>query len=186
MEVDQYLIPALNALHTLGEQPGVVVIDEPDSFGDPALLARQATVLKLATANHWPVWFITLNNVPLHSTLRTAAPAAVTFTKPRGNAFEVVGFRQAVRTAGVRRLVVMGHESNMCVKLSVTGGKWNPHDPADTPTLGAIGYGYEVWTCQAVLSGAPANWKTAATLIKFHRGLKPLPLPPTIPHHIVT
>ena len=184
MEVNEYLITALGTLNTQGEQAGVVVIDEPESFSDPALLSRQSTVLSLASANHWPVWFITLNDVPLHSKLRTAAQGAVTFTKPRGNAFEVDAFRQAIRTAAVRRLVVMGHETNMCVKLTVMGGKWNPHDPGDTPTLGAIGYGYEVWTCQGVLSGAPASWKSAATLIKFYRGLKALPPAPS--HRVQT
>ncbi len=175
MEVNEYLIPALNTLNGLGlgERPGVVVIDEPQAFTDQTLLARQSMVLSLATKNQWPIWFITINNSPLHSTLSTAAPSAVTFSKPRGNAFEVGDFREAVRTAGVRRLVVMGHESNMCVKLTVTRGKWNPDDPEET--LGAIDYGYEVWTCQAVLSGAPASWKTAATLIKFYKGLKGLP-----------
>ena len=178
VEIDGYLMAALKDMSASSDKLGVVVIDEPESFSNHDLLCRQATVLSFAVTNQWPVWFITLQDKPAHSTLAKAAQLAVTFTKPRGNAFEVPEFVQAVKVSGVHRLVVMGHESNMCVRLTVVTGKWKSLDPDEIPTKGAVDHGYEVLTCQNVLSGGPANWKDASSSIKFYKGLK---VPPPVP-----
>jgi nicotinamidase-related amidase len=154
---------------------GVMVIDEADSFGDHGLLKRQVNVLNIATKMGWPTWFITLNDIPLHKLLRATAPKAVTYTKPRGDAFEATAVCEAVKKSGVNRIVMMGHAGGQCVKLSAVGGRWKP---SDEPTPGATGNGYRVYTCQAIISGDVKDWKNHVGVRFFDSYLPPKPTSP--------
>jgi hypothetical protein len=156
-----------------GEWLGVMVIDETESFSDHALLIRQVNVLHIARKQGWPIWFITLKDKPLHSVLRAAAPKAVTYTKPRGDAFEVQAFCHAVALSRVRRIVVMGHTATQCVRLSAVGGSWKP---GDQPTPGATGSGYEVLTCQEIISGDVGEWKNNVGVFFYEGYLPPKPV----------
>lgn len=151
-----------------GRKLGMMVIDEPTNFGQGSLLTRQCNVLNIAAKHGWPVWFVTLNNIPMHAQLVAAAPTAITYNKPRGNAFEVDALRLAVGGSNVEAIVLMGHATNQCVKLTAIGGKWNPKSNA-LPTPGATSYGYTVMTCTDVLSGGEANWYDKPRVMYYER-----------------
>lgn len=134
---------------------GVLLIDEPESFSQQSILNNQRTVLERAVAKGWPIWFITLQNKPTHSHLRFVAPQARVFDKPGGNAFEVQEFRVDLTRSGVQSLILMGHSTTQCVRLTAVGGSyWDENDDHG----GAVQYGYAVYTCLAVLSGGDQPW----------------------------
>jgi len=77
---------------------------------------------------------------------------------------------QENRCNGVKNLVVMGYDSEVCVPETI--GIRNKHTSRNKYNEykgpGAIGLGFSVLTCQSVLTGGPATWARSSQSIKFY------------------
>src|SRR5262245_19731241 len=102
----------MGMLHVNEKKTGVLVIDMSEKGSDGNLLSRQIAVLKFAEKFEWPVWLVDIEGGCPHLSLRKAALSSVCLFKSSFNAFETVGIKEAIATAGVRNLVIMGQQSD--------------------------------------------------------------------------
>lgn len=86
--------------------------------------------------------------------------------KPYPNAFKQTWLRKELNQYGIKYLVLMGNEANVCV-LATVG---TPRCPSmgyagllyDKTGSGATHYNFKVMTCNHVLNCGPANWSKLA------------------------
>lgn len=152
---------------------GVVLIDEGDAVGEHPETAAQRQVLALAEHLGLQVLAVEIDTALAHGGITPGNNTRGEFRryvhhtvkKPLFNAFDD-NAKPPMQSAlndlglfpGTSKLVIMGYNTNQCVRLTAVGGINKPNEP---PHRGATQRGYEVLTCQAVLRGGACSWSDA-------------------------
>lgn len=172
---------------------GILVIDEQTPLGnedpnDPAaslkvkpLIRNQQKLLAHAQYLGCPTWCIELNatigkanekeTTPTNIRLRGLLPADTpVITKRSYSAFEGTDLKDQLKSKFVRAVVVLGFETNFCVKFSAVGGF--PDHACKLPfQYGATQLGFPVLSCDQILNGiGPAKWWNEKSVF-FYTGL---------------
>jgi Isochorismatase family len=128
----------------------------------------EVRVLALAGRLQIPVWLIELNStlglskivlggpsptVRTHVGLRVRVNAPV-IVKARYNAFDQTSLHRDLQAANIKRVALMGRQTNCCVMQTAIGGNYRlaPFVP------GATGNGYKVMTSQDVIGEGQPRW----------------------------
>lgn len=168
------LLSEITRCHEAGIAVGIVLIDEGETEREYDETAAQRRVLALAAELGLKVLAVeidtelakggeTLGNNTRGEFLEKAHAVV---KKPLFNAFDDNAKPPMQATLGslglnpgACRLVIMGYNTNQCVRLTAVGGE---NKPGQLPLhRGATQRGYEVLTCQAVLRGGAASWAKA-------------------------
>lgn len=166
MLVNGSLLNAISEFSGLGTL-GVLVIDMEEQCMGGGVGANIRRVLELARFRNLPVWFIE-TMVPTSFTLKSVLPPNTpTIRKQYFNAFVDTPLKSQLDGRGCKTLVVTGATAAMCVMNSVCGGM-EFTDFKSRP--GAIDLGFNVITCQAVISGEVVGWSDNSK-IKFYSSL---------------
>ena len=171
----------INTLVGQGHKIGVLIIDEPEpkppvADADVKKITRdQQTLLAFANGQGCKFWRIELSQRGIageHPTsLRLRGflpPDTPVVTKKHLNAFTETNLAGQLQTAGVTHVVVLGHETNCCVKQTAVGG---PPKPERDPVAGATQLGYTVLTSPLVLKGRDAPKWTGEAKTEFYAKL---------------
>lgn len=150
-----------------GDVVGVLVVDEQ---GDPPQnpfpeTENQQKVIKTAISMSLPIWLVELNpnpvnpNISTRTKLRALLPGNTPIiTKTGWNAFDNTNLHTLLGAAAVDNILLMGFATNMCVRITATGGHTGPNNTG-VFSVGATGLAYTVMTCQEILrGGAAGNW----------------------------
>ena len=62
-----------------------------------------------------------------------------------------------LRQSGVNELIVMGTNGTQCVRLTVMGGS-EQRNGGGPLYDGAVGFGYQVWTCPQIINTNGKAW----------------------------
>lgn len=168
--ITQGLRAAMQAYHQDGHHLGVLVIDEQTAGPYPTTPFQQQ-VLGTANLLGLPVWIVELNpgvnapapppNLPTQPALANLVPGAQVVTKPHINAFASnaqPNLHGVLQAANIDMLVVMGYNTNCCVRATSVGAADGP-GPNARHRPGATQLGYTVLTADQVLRGGVATWK---------------------------
>ncbi|MGC4125788.1 cysteine hydrolase family protein [Enterobacter sp.] len=145
----------------------VLVIDMEDRCMGGGVGTNIRCVLELARLRNLPVWFIE-TMVPTSAALKNVLPPTTpTIRKQYFNAFVDTPLKSQLDAHGCKTVVVTGATAAMCVMNSVCGGM-EFTDFKSRP--GAIDLGFNVMTCQAVISGEVVGWSDNSK-IQFYSSL---------------
>ena len=126
---------------------------------------NEQKVLAFAARLGVPVWLVELNPAANHANppatrqshvgLRVMGPHT-RLTKAGLNGFENTNLHNQLQQAAIRMVVVMGRQTNCCVKETSVGGAALGAAP------GATGLGYTVMTCMDVITAGQPTWRNRA------------------------
>jgi nicotinamidase-related amidase len=160
------LIQAMRAYVRGGNRLAVLVIDEQgDDIPNPYLTAQQR-VLRCARLLGMPIVFIELNPNPgekanraTSSDLRHAAAGAQSqvVTKSGFNSFVGTRLADVLEVYQATALVVLGRETNQCVKNTVIGG--SESSKGDRVADGAVQKGFLVLSSDLIVRTGVAQWQ---------------------------
>jgi hypothetical protein len=124
----------------------------------------EVRVLALASRLQIPMRLIELNSTlraskprptyPSHLSLRVRINTPV-LIKEQYNAFAGTALHQDLQAANIKRVVLMGRQTNCCVKQTAIGGAG---DRSQTFVPGATGHGYKVMTNLQIIAEGRPNW----------------------------
>ena len=161
---------------------GILVIDEQGGGDvDPKRTVPQLQILSMAFQLDMQVVIVEINpamdiakRTPTRSALTAKLPDnAIILMKKSFNAFagDDYGVLRAytnkgnsgldgfLRQSGVNELIIMGTNGEQCVKLTAIGG--SEQRLGGGPLYdGAIGFGYQVWTCPQIINTNDKDWLT--------------------------
>lgn len=156
---------------------GVVLIDEQSTDGAKTYkeTENQKKVILHAKQKPYPIWVVELNpkpgekpNLPTHSALRDLLPEGTpVVTKTKMNAFESSNLHELLQAANITAFVVMGYETNCCIRMTATGTTGSKSTAVTSP--GGTALGYIVMSCQEVLRGGEASWAEEPGVRFFER-----------------
>lgn len=166
MLVNGSLLDAISGFSGPGKT-GVLVIDMEEQCMGGGVGTNIRRVLELARHRNIPVWFIE-TMVPTSAILKSVLPPDTpTIRKQYFNAFVDTPLKSQLDEHGCKTVVVTGATAVMCVMNSVCGGM-EFTDFKSRP--GAIDLGFNVITCQAVISGEVVGWSENSK-IQFYSNL---------------
>ena len=137
-----------------GRKMVVIIIDQQG--GPPTGLAAQLTVLGRARALHIPIWAVLMNpginaHPPKATKPQLADLGAVDreFVKPHLSVFDHrtnPNIRVALEALSIERIIIMGQQSEQCVKLAAIGGSVDIHDKKFYPGATTFGFGRAIYS----------------------------------------
>jgi hypothetical protein len=167
------------SLDIIAFKVGLLIIDEQqrkdplEAAASSALRAQQRVIMG-AVSLEIPVFFIELNPTgdpdktkPSRSRLRGLLPPGTTrMMKKHLNAFNDTALQSTLYANRIGALVIMGHETNCCVKATAVGGVYDTNPENRSPD-GATQRGFYVLSCQQVLRDTEASWADEA-MVQFY------------------
>lgn len=165
-----------------GEKVGILLIDEQHQVDQKnpnlevkipksmANLRYQQTLLAYAQYLGCPMWYVESDaptvmgqpqpELPTTERLRGLLPPKTPLIKkPYYNAFEGTDLEAQMTKAKLEAVVVLGYETNFCVKFTAIGGS-RSKEGKTAFVSGAVQRGWPVLTCQKILNGlTDALWQ---------------------------
>jgi nicotinamidase-related amidase len=182
-EYNGTLLPAITTYRQSwpGRKFGLLVIDEQGNDRQAGeLVNAMLETIAYADGAGFKIVEVEINPAmsmdrrqPTRAAFRAIIRNATVFFKKGFNAFGVIDAsgsgKQVTRTdsslldaelrnAGVTELIVLGRMAGQCVRNTVIGGPEGTRQHPGPSLLGAVDFGYQVWTSPKILEGDGSAW----------------------------